>query len=107
MKFYDRSSIVSGEYLQSVSCPPSWRYPGINGIKLLFCSSLIKRQIKLKHLSLVSFSTCDLYNKPMMIVNDDSRVINRLETSLTDDGRVVICDHHMFIIQATGLLFVG
>jgi hypothetical protein len=37
----------------------------------------------------------------MMIVNDDSRVINKLETSLTDDTRVVIYDRHMFIVQAT------
>ncbi len=39
----------------------------------------------------------------MAIVNDDSRVINKLETSLTDDARVVIYDHHMFIVQATGV----
>jgi hypothetical protein len=37
----------------------------------------------------------------MMIINDDSRVINKLETSLTDDARVVIYDHHMFMVQAT------
>ncbi len=37
----------------------------------------------------------------MMIVNDDSRVINKLETSLNDDARVVIYDHHMIIVQAT------
>jgi hypothetical protein len=39
----------------------------------------------------------------MIIVNDDSRVINKLETSLTDDARVVIYDRHMFIAQATGV----
>jgi hypothetical protein len=37
----------------------------------------------------------------MMIVNDDSRVVNKLETSLTDDARVIIYDRHMFILQAT------
>jgi hypothetical protein len=37
----------------------------------------------------------------MMIVNDDSRVITKLETSLTDDARVVIYIHHMFIVQTT------
>ncbi len=37
----------------------------------------------------------------MTIVNDDSRVVNKLEASLTDDARVVIYDHHMFIVQAT------
>jgi hypothetical protein len=37
----------------------------------------------------------------MMIINDDSSVINKLGASLTDDARVVIYDHHMFIVQAT------
>ncbi len=37
-----------------------------------------------------------------MIVNDNPRVVNKLETSLTDDARVVIYDRHMFIVQATG-----
>jgi hypothetical protein len=36
-----------------------------------------------------------------MIVNNDSRVIDKLETSLTDEARVVTYDHHMFIVQAT------
>jgi hypothetical protein len=39
----------------------------------------------------------------MMMVNDDSRIINKLETSLTNDARVVIYDHHMFMVQATGV----
>jgi len=38
----------------------------------------------------------------MQIVNGDSRVVNKFEASLTDDARVVIYDHHMFIVQATG-----
>ena len=38
----------------------------------------------------------------MMIVNDDSRVINKLEASFTDDARVIIYNCHMFIVQATG-----
>jgi hypothetical protein len=37
----------------------------------------------------------------MMIVNDDSRVVNKLEASLTDDARVDIYECHMFIVQAT------
>jgi len=37
----------------------------------------------------------------MTIVNDDSRVINKFETSLTNDARAVIYDHQMFIVQAT------
>ena len=43
-----------------------------------------------------------LYNKPITIVNDNSKVVNKLETSLTDDASVVIYDCHMFIVQATG-----
>jgi hypothetical protein len=37
----------------------------------------------------------------MMIVNDDSRVFNMLEVSLTDDTRVTIYNRHMFIVSAT------
>ena len=36
----------------------------------------------------------------MTIVNDDSRVVNELDASLTDDARVVIYDRYMFIVQA-------
>ena len=36
-----------------------------------------------------------------MIVNDNTRVINKLEASLTDDARVIIYGRHMFIVQAT------
>jgi hypothetical protein len=38
----------------------------------------------------------------MTIVNDDTRVVTKLETSFTDDARVVIYDCHMFIEPATG-----
>ncbi len=36
----------------------------------------------------------------MTIVNDDSRVVNKLETSLTNDARVVTYNCCMFIGQA-------
>ncbi len=39
-------------------------------------------------------------------VNYTSSVVNKLEALLTDDARVVIYDHHMFIVQAIGLKFV-
>ncbi len=39
----------------------------------------------------------------MMIVNEDASAINKLE----DDVRVIIYNCHMFIVQATGLIFVG
>jgi len=35
-------------------------------------------------------------------MNDDSRVVNKLEASLTYDARFIIYDRHMFIVQATG-----
>jgi hypothetical protein len=41
-----------------------------------------------------------MYYKLMTIIKGDSRVVNKLETSLTDDARVIICDHRMFIAQA-------
>jgi hypothetical protein len=40
----------------------------------------------------------------MTIASDDSRVANKLETSLTDNARVIIYDRHMFKVQATVLL---
>jgi hypothetical protein len=39
----------------------------------------------------------------MTLVNDDSRVVNKLEAALTDNARVVIYDRQMFIVQATGV----
>jgi hypothetical protein len=45
---------------------------------------------------------CGLYYKLIMIVNDDSLVVNKLEAFLTDDTRGVIYNRHMFIVQATG-----
>jgi hypothetical protein len=47
-------------------------------------------------------ASCHLYHKPITIVNDDSSVVNKLETLLIDDARVVIYDCRMFITQATG-----
>jgi hypothetical protein len=46
-----------------------------------------------------------LYYKPITIVNDDSSIINKLETSLIDNARVIIYNRHMFIVQATGAEF--
>jgi len=48
-----------------------------------------------------SSSSSGLYHKHITIINDDSRVINKLETLLNDDARLVIYDHHMFIVEAT------
>ncbi len=38
----------------------------------------------------------------MTIVNDDSRVVNKFEASLSDNARVVDYDCHILIVQATG-----
>ncbi len=40
-----------------------------------------------------------------MIVSNDSSVINKFGASLTDNPRVIIYDHHMFIVQAAGVNF--
>ncbi len=47
-----------------------------------------------------------LYYKPMTIVNDDARIVNKLAASLTDDARVIIYDRHTFIVQAMKPQFV-
>ncbi len=49
---------------------------------------------------LLEFTFCGLYYKHIMIINDDTSIINKFEASLTDEARVVIYDHHMFIVQA-------
>jgi hypothetical protein len=38
-----------------------------------------------------------------MIVNDNSSIVNKLETSLIEDASVVIYDRRMFIVQAPGV----
>ncbi len=40
----------------------------------------------------------------MMIVSYATNIVSKLEALLTDDARVVIYDHHVFIVQATGLI---
>ncbi len=47
-----------------------------------------------------------LYYEHTTIVNDDTSSINKFETSLTDDARVIIYDRHMFILHATGVNFI-
>ncbi len=41
---------------------------------------------------------CGLYYKDITIVNDDSSIVNKFGASFTDAARVVIYDHHMFIV---------
>jgi hypothetical protein len=40
-----------------------------------------------------------------MIINYASSIVNKLKALLTDDARVVIYDHHVFIVQATDVAF--
>jgi hypothetical protein len=49
-----------------------------------------------------TMTTCGLYYKHVTMVNYASSSVNKLRASLNDDARVVIYDHHMFIVQATG-----
>ncbi len=42
-----------------------------------------------------------LYNKPIAIINDGSSSLIKLETSVTDNARVVIYDRHMLKTQTT------
>jgi hypothetical protein len=46
--------------------------------------------------------SCGLYDKHIMIVNDDSSVVNKFGASLNNDARVAIYNRLMFIVQATG-----
>jgi hypothetical protein len=42
-----------------------------------------------------------LYYKPITIINGDSSIVNKLETSVTDNAGVIIYNRHMYIVQAT------
>ncbi len=46
---------------------------------------------------------CGLYYRHIMVVNDESSIVNKFETSLSDDARVIIYNRHMFTVQATGV----
>ena len=48
-------------------------------------------------------ANCSLYYKHITIVNDDTSIVNKLETSLIDDARVIIYDRYMYIVQTTDL----
>jgi hypothetical protein len=44
-----------------------------------------------------------MYYKYITILNFESSIVNKLVPSLTGDAKVVIYDHYMFIVHATGL----
>jgi hypothetical protein len=43
----------------------------------------------------------------MMIIIDDTRIVNKLDASLTNNAKVIIYDRHMFIVQATGVSVIN
>ncbi len=45
---------------------------------------------------------CGLYYKHNTIENYDCNIIKMFVASLTDDARVIIYNHNMFIMQAAG-----
>jgi hypothetical protein len=53
-----------------------------------------------------SLGSCGLYYKHTTIINYASSIVNKLETLLTEDTSIVIYDRHMFIVQATGPIFL-
>ncbi len=55
---------------------------------------LLREDQSIKAIYTYNVDICGLYYKPMTIVNDDSRVINKLEASLTDNARDIIYDCH-------------
>ena len=59
------------------------------------------RQISKYNLAQKMKRNCGLYYKHVTIVNYTSSGVNKLKASLNDDTRVIIYDHHMFIVQAT------
>ncbi len=66
--------------------------------------SLVQLNLPLLPLSFIdpwSGLTNGLYYKLMTIKNDDSRVVNKLEASLTDNAGVIIYNCHVFLVQAT------
>jgi hypothetical protein len=45
---------------------------------------------------------CGMHYKLTRIANHASSIVDKLEALLTDDARVIIYDHHVLIVQATG-----
>jgi hypothetical protein len=85
--------------MEPVSSCFGWIFSSKLGCIARYCK--VRTHHKMQHLLELRNGPSGLYYKPMVIVNDDSGVITELETSLTDDARVVIYDRHMFIVPAT------
>ncbi len=48
-----------------------------------------------------------MYYKHITIVSYDSIIISKFGASLTDDSKVIIYNHQMFIVQATSVFLTG
>ncbi len=59
------------------------------------------------HCNVSVLTTSCLYYKHMMIVNYASSFVNKLETLLSDNDRVINYNHHKFIVQATDVGLKG
>ncbi len=49
-----------------------------------------------------SSESSGLYYKHMVIVYDNSSIVSKWSSKLTDNARIVIYNRNMFVIQATG-----
>jgi hypothetical protein len=100
---YDRTSDLPAKIRQEYYCCPKKAVFSENTLLIPppHQPNSVTSPLSLFTITVIS-TTSGLYYKPMTIVNEDSRVVNELKTSLTDDARVIIYDRHMFIVQATG-----
>jgi hypothetical protein len=80
---------------------PNANLINFSGACLLALCKLGHFHIESKNTLSINFS--GLYYKHITIVNDDSGVINKLQTSLTEDAKVINYDRHMFKVQATAV----
>ncbi len=63
--------------------------------------SFSKQLLEYQHFFLLG-DICGLNYKHLTIVKDDPSTVNKFIYSHTDAARVIIYDHQMFIVQATG-----
>ncbi len=73
-------------------------------LKLLFniSSYVTFDKYTLQNISETHVAIYGLHYKHVMIINDDSSIVNKWKFKLIDDARVVIYIRNKFIIQATG-----
>ncbi len=94
-KSFQPSLIMWPKNLLLISCVPLGYAP------VLFMNSWTYSWTRLERVS------SGLYYNHVTIVNYASSGVNQLRASLNDDTRVIIYDHHMFIVQATDANTLG